>query len=75
MSKIKISLVFICLVSACVPQEDCMTIRDKRSSNGMYYFLNRSGDDLVNENVTVKQVSVSIEEYNRFSIGDLYCID
>lgn len=75
MSKIKATLVFMCLVSACVQKEDCMTIRDKRSSSGRFYFLNRSGDDLVNENVTVKQISVSIEEYNRFSIGDQYCID
>lgn len=73
MFKKSIILPFLFLIVGCKKQEDCMTIRQKVSSNGTFYFLNRTGDDLVNENIIVKQLSVTADIFNQFSVGDQYC--
>ncbi len=75
MPKKGIVLLFSLFIFACEKQGDCFTVREKRMSNGTYYLLSRSGDDLVGENIRVNQVIVSEAVYNQFSVGELYCRD
>ena len=68
-------LFFSVFIFACEKQADCFTIQEKRMLNGDYYFLNRTGDDLVQENIRVNQVIVSAAVYAQFSVGEQYCRD
>jgi len=63
-------LLLTSLIVSCADKDDCFEIREKASQNGEYYFLDRSGVNLVNENRVTGQVSVSSEVYNQYSIGD-----
>lgn len=75
MSKRSTILLFLLALLSCTKQGDCFTIRKKVILNGVYYLLNRAGDDLVNENVLVNQVIVPAEIYNDYSVGEQYCKD
>ena len=68
-------LLLTSLIVSCADKDDCFEIREKASQNGEYYFLDRSGVNLVNENRVTGQVSVSSEVYNQYSIGDDFCIN
>tara|TARA_B110000858_G_C17493270_1_gene332598 strand:+ start:148 stop:369 length:222 start_codon:yes stop_codon:yes gene_type:complete len=63
------------LLVSCADKDDCFEIREKASQNGKYYFLDRSGVSLINENRLTGQVSVSSEVYNQYSIGDDFCVN
>lgn len=60
---------------SCVKKDDCFEIREKASQNGAYYFLDRSGVNLINEERLTGQVNVSLEVYDQYSIGDVFCIN
>lgn len=68
-------LLLTSLIVSCADKDDCFEIREKASQNGEYYFLDRSGVNLVNENRVTGQVSVSSEVYNQYSIGDDFCVN
>lgn len=63
------------IIVSCADKDDCFEIREKASQNGEYYFLDRSGVSLINENRLTGQVSVSSEVYNQYSIGDDFCVN
>ena len=63
------------LLVGCADKDDCFEIREKASQNGEYYFLDRSGVNLISENRLTGQVNVTLEVYNQYSVGEDYCID
>ena len=59
---------------SCVKKDECFTIREKASQNNNYYFLDRT-DNLEDRDEITGQISVSLEIYNQYSEGDVYCVD
>jgi len=78
--KYVITLVFLGVLWGC-QKEDCITIQDKQSLDGNYYFLFRNRPT-VNSNSTPNNLfipdaqqsgEVSKFVYDQYEIGDTYC--
>jgi hypothetical protein len=78
---IPILVSLLLLFSNCEKEEECVTIREKKTLNNRYYFLfnNNNTNNYGNQNEPAflpdNQASgeVSLSVYNAFRVGDRYC--
>ncbi len=81
MGPISILVSLILLFSNCEKEEECVTIREKKTLNNRYYFLfnndntntygNQNEPAFLPDNQASGEVSLSV--YNAFRVGDRYC--